>query len=94
MDTQSAATGRYFLFSGAPELAAITDCTFDLPIYTYLPGGCSHFVARDGQKNAAAYAGQTPDPFPHVFFLRALRETTQIHAHRRPRVSRKNWRSI
>jgi len=69
MDTQSAASGRYFHFSGAPELAAITDCTFDLPIYAHVPGGCSHFIARNGQKTAADRADQTPDPLPDVLFL-------------------------
>jgi hypothetical protein len=57
-------------------------------------GSHSDSVTGDGQRALADYSAQAADPLPHVLILRALRETAEIHARCRARISGENWRSI
>ena len=69
MDTESAATGRYFYFSRASEQAPTADRTVDLPLHADLPRGHSDFIAWDGQTIVFDDADEAADPLPHVFVL-------------------------
>jgi len=59
-----------------------------------MSGSHSDFIVGNGEGLAADHASQIADPLSHVLFLREVRETTQIHAHRSSRISGKDWRSI
>src|SRR5438128_9094515 len=94
MGAESAATGGRFRFSGAPELASAADSPPHLQIYAHVPGGHSYFVVGHGQRTSADNADQAANPLSHVLILRALRQTAQIRAHCRARISRQNRRNI
>ena len=69
MDTESAATGRYFHFSRASELAPTADRAVDLPLHADLPRGLSDVIAWDGQTIVFDDADEAADPLSHVFVL-------------------------
>jgi hypothetical protein len=69
VDAEPAAAGRYFHFSGAPELAPTADRAVDLPVHADLPRGRSDFVAWNGQTIVVDDADKAADALSNVFVL-------------------------
>lgn len=69
MDAESAARGRYFYFSRAPELVATADSALHLQVYAYLPRGRSDFVTRNGKGVTVDDANQAARALSHVLIL-------------------------
>jgi hypothetical protein len=94
MGAEPAPGGRHLCFSGASQLAPAANRAVHLQIYADVPGGHSDFIVGNGQKAPADHTDETADPLSDVLVLRAVRETAQIYAHGRSRISGKDRRSI
>ena len=69
MDAESAASGRYFHFSRASELAPTANRAANLQVHAQLPGSRSDFVAWNGQTIVVDDADKAADALSNVFVL-------------------------